>query len=142
MLDFFGSIGRILPGYVEGHRNAVKDNWDDLQNYNTVQQGQLANAFTEATFGNNVDMHYDARNLSRLNYLQSEANHALWEKLFGYRADAAIEEAQAWPEMQLLKNSMMMNLMAQGIVNPDMLSGAISGGLFGGMNNNTPSAMR
>lgn len=144
MLDIFGSIGRILPGYVEGQRNAITDNWKDLQNYNAVQQGQLANAFTEATFGNNVDMHYDARNLSRLNYLQSEANHALWEQMFPNRARAAISESEAWPELQLMQNELMLRLLEQGMFDPRTLVGAVSGGLRGGFGgvNNPPSVMR
>lgn len=50
----FGSlataIGRALPGYVDGERRAIQDNWQDLDNFNKVQAGQLQNAWTEATW--------------------------------------------------------------------------------------------
>lgn len=50
----FGSLmtamARALPGYIQGERLAVEDNWRDLNQYNQAQAGQLNNAFTEATF--------------------------------------------------------------------------------------------
>lgn len=51
-----GALGRLLPGYVQGERQAVQDNWQDLQNYNQVQAGQLQNAFDEQVFDDRVDM--------------------------------------------------------------------------------------
>lgn len=57
--SLFAAVGRALPGYVEGHRAAVKDNWNDLNQYNQVQAGQFDNAWTEATWEDrlaNVDM--------------------------------------------------------------------------------------
>lgn len=57
--SLFAAVGRALPGYVEGHRAAVQDNWNDLNQYNRVQAGQFDNAWTEATWEDrlaNVDM--------------------------------------------------------------------------------------
>lgn len=71
---FFSSIGRMLPGYLEGERQAVQDNWSDLSNYNKVQEGQLNNAFTEETFGDRADMMRTARNMSVNNMEQSYMN--------------------------------------------------------------------
>lgn len=48
--SLFGAVGRALPGFVEGERQAVADNWRDLNQYNQVQAGQLENAWTEATW--------------------------------------------------------------------------------------------
>ena len=54
MLNLFGAIanglGRAMPGYMNGYRMAVQDNWNDLNQYNKVQQGQLGNAWLEASF--------------------------------------------------------------------------------------------
>ena len=63
MLDFFGAIGRMLPGYVQGERQAIADNWNDLEKYNKVQAGQLENAFTEDTYNPrfNIMLHNTAR---------------------------------------------------------------------------------
>lgn len=67
----FGSlltaIGRALPGYVEGHRQAVQDNWQDLTNYNSVQAGQLENIFTEQTLPTRI---YNAKLTAPANTLQ------------------------------------------------------------------------
>lgn len=56
LFSAFGALGRILPGYVQGERQAVEDNWNDLTNYNSVQAGQIQNAFDEQTFDDRVDM--------------------------------------------------------------------------------------
>lgn len=48
--ELLGTLAQSVPGYMEGHQQAIKDNWQDLSNYNQVQAGQMANAFTEATF--------------------------------------------------------------------------------------------
>ena len=48
--SLFSAIGRLLPGFVEGERLAIRDNWNDLNQYNQVQQGQMDNAFQFATF--------------------------------------------------------------------------------------------
>lgn len=143
MLDIFGSIGRILPGYVKGQRNAIKDNWQDLANYNNVQAGQLANAFTEATFGHNVDMFQDARDNSRLQAEQNAANFSIFQRMFPYMYAAGIEQAMAMPYLQQLDNVAKIGLYQQGMADPRMLSAAILGG-FGGFGNvnNPPSAMR
>ena len=43
----FQSFGRLLPGYMQGERQAVQDNWNDLNQYNKAQAGQLQNMFDE-----------------------------------------------------------------------------------------------
>lgn len=65
----FGSIGRMLPGYMQGERQAIADNWRDLQNYNAVQAGQIQNAFQELTFPLAYNMYGDRAALSRLQTL-------------------------------------------------------------------------
>lgn len=48
--SIFSAVGRALPGYVEGERMAMEDNWRDLNEYNKVQAGQLQNAWDVATW--------------------------------------------------------------------------------------------
>lgn len=43
-------IPDIFSGYLNGMRQANTDNWNDLTQYNKVQDGQLDNAFKMATF--------------------------------------------------------------------------------------------
>lgn len=56
--SFFGGLANLLPGYIQGQRMANQDNWQDLMNYNNVQQGQLSNAFTVATWQPRLNMFY------------------------------------------------------------------------------------
>ena len=43
-------IPDLFTSYINGRRQAVADNWQDLSNYNHVLAGQLNNAFNIATF--------------------------------------------------------------------------------------------
>ena len=54
--SFLGGLASLLPGYFQGQRMANQDNWQDLMNYNNVQAGQQANAFTEATWQPRLNM--------------------------------------------------------------------------------------
>ena len=63
LLGTLANIGRVLPGYMQGYRMATQDNWNDFQQYNQAQAGQIRNAFDEATFNPKVRMvDYDAMN--------------------------------------------------------------------------------
>lgn len=52
-------IPDIFSGYLNGMRQANEDNWKDLSNYNSVQNGQLDNAYKMATFDPAVRSSYD-----------------------------------------------------------------------------------
>ena len=71
-LGALGAIGRLLPGYVQGERQAIQDNWSDLNNYNTTQAGQLENAYTEATFQPRVSQAYDEAEMSRMGVMDND----------------------------------------------------------------------
>ena len=71
-LGALGAIGRLLPGYMQGERQAIQDNWSDLENYNTTQAGQLANAFSESTFQPRVSQAYDEAEMSRMGVMNSD----------------------------------------------------------------------
>lgn len=43
-------IPDLFTSYINGRRQAVADNWQDLSNYNQIAAGQLNNAFNMATF--------------------------------------------------------------------------------------------
>lgn len=66
-----GALGRLLPGYVQGERQAVQDNWNDLNQYNQVQQGQFQNAYAEATFDPAVQMFKFNRDILQNNALNN-----------------------------------------------------------------------
>ena len=67
----FSSIGRMLPGYIEGERQAIQDNWNDLNQYNQTQAGQLENMFTENTMDERLSMMDDAADNSYMGMLNN-----------------------------------------------------------------------
>lgn len=95
MLSLFGAIGRLLPGYIQGERMAVQDNWNDLNQYNQVQQGQLANAFTEATFHPAVNIFNDRAMLSRLGALSAGMDYRRRAENYPMELQTAAAQA-AW----------------------------------------------
>lgn len=53
-LGALGQIGRYLPGYIDGRERAIQANWNDLNQFNQVQAGQMSNAFAADTFSDRV----------------------------------------------------------------------------------------
>ena len=47
-------IPDLFSGYLQGRRDAIKDNWTDLTNYGNVLDKQLDNAYSMQTFGDRV----------------------------------------------------------------------------------------
>lgn len=146
MLNIFGAIGSMLPGYVEGQRNAIKDNWDDLQNYNTVQAGQIQNAFDEATFHPRIEMFRDQEVNSRLGRAMNEMTYARQEAMFPWLYQTGLLQAQMSPMLAWYNNAAQMNLLQQMQQNPFALAGMMRMGQMGlgdftGVNNN-PSALQ
>lgn len=87
--SFLGSLANLLPGYIEGQRQAVKDNWYDLNQYNQVQAGQIQNAFDEATFADKVRMVNSGAAMNDLSYMNK-----LWDtQLFGAKMPGMMQQA-------------------------------------------------
>lgn len=87
--SFLGSLDNLLPGYIEGQRQAVKDNWYDLNQYNQVQAGQIQNAFDEATFSDRVHLANQNAAMGDLSYMQK-----LWgTQLAGARMPGLMQQA-------------------------------------------------
>ena len=108
MLNLFGALGalgRILPGYVEGQRQAVQDNWTDLNQYNQVQHGQLSNAFDEAIFNPRVSSSYDAAENSRMGVLQNDANLQLQQAMFPGMLQSAHLQSLYQPSLTAMQNT-------------------------------------
>lgn len=60
-------IPDLFTSYINGRRQAVADNWQDLSNYNQVAAGQLNNAFNMATFDPRVRIAESQAQLGELN---------------------------------------------------------------------------
>lgn len=80
--SLFSALARVLPGYVEGQRQAIQDNWQDLKNYNDIQAGQFNNAFAAATWDprlanvwNQAAVNAMNTELSGMNLAQAQAAH-------------------------------------------------------------------
>lgn len=116
MLNFLGALSSLLPGYIQGRRQAIQDNWQDLQNYNNVQAGQLSNAFTEGTWQQRMDMMNDAAYNSGMNTMNNGMNTAIRAAYFPgqyYQGNiwSQFAPAQTYQSnlMQLMANQMAMN---------------------------------
>lgn len=97
---FFGGIGRVLPGYTTGYRSAISDNWNDLNQYNQVQAGQIRNAFEEATFNPRLSMAWDAATNYQAGMHNNLMNLALQRALFPgqYRATEIAGAYMPWQQ--------------------------------------------
>lgn len=60
-------IPDLFTSYINGRRQAVADNWQDLSNYNQIAAGQLNNAFNMATFDPRVRIAESQAQLGELN---------------------------------------------------------------------------
>lgn len=129
--NLFAAIGRALPGFVEGERMAVQDNWEDLNQYNKVQAGQLENAFTEQTFNPRMQIVYDAARNSGLgvlnNRMTTAQNWMLHPALMARNYYASLYA----PQNAQLEQQMLANMYRHM---PGMLAGAGAGAAGGGLN--------
>lgn len=124
--NLFAAIGRALPGFVEGERLAVQDNWNDLNQYNKVQAGQLENAFTEQTFNPRMQIVYDAARNSGLGVLNNRMTTAQ-----NWMLHPALMARNYYASLYAPQNAQLEQQMLTGMYRqmPGMLAGASGGGL-------------
>ncbi len=126
--NLFAAIGRALPGFVEGERMAVQDNWNDLNEYNKVQAGQLENAFTEQTFNPRMQIVYDAARNSGLGVLNNRMTTAQ-----NWMLHPALMARNYYASLYAPQNAQLEQQMLAGMYRqmPGMLAsaGASGGGL-------------
>lgn len=124
LLGFLGAASRVLPGYLQGYRMAIDDNWKDLNQYNQVWKGQLSNLFDEATFTPAVDMFNSNAGIAGLNAL----NTAFSTYLNAANMPASLSQAATSGAYAPVLNNAMKQAqlrMAQG-----MGTGGGMGGMF------------
>lgn len=100
---FLGHMARMFPSYIEGERQAVSDNWRDLNMHNNVLAGQMRNSELFQTrqdrinqsnlLGNNAfrQNQLNARAFPAQDYYAAPISWAQQQELFrmpGLRADA------------------------------------------------------
>lgn len=137
----FQSFGRLLPGYMQGERQAIQDNWNDLNQYNKVQAGQLQNMFDENVMPDRMQMAKDNAIIN--NFQRHAAGLDLGYKYMQWPLAAwQIGQQTAWaPVMGDLRHQMAMRQAAMAM-NPSAqaqagqqggaLQQAMLGGLGGG----------
>lgn len=126
MFNIFGAIGRMLPGYMEGERTAIKDNWNDLNQYSDVQAKQISNLFSEATFNPKVNMQYDAAAQSLMNTEQIGMQNELMQAMHPGNLEAAAITGSFQPYFAGVNALMRARY-------PWLAYGGGFGGMYGGM---------
>lgn len=143
-LGALGAVGRLLPGYMQGERQAIRDNWMDLNQYNKVQAGQLQNMFDENAMRDRLQMLRD--NAMTNNYQRWAAGFDLGVKAAQYPlmlGQLGMQAGHFFPLQQMRWNmlqqqaGMAMNprlaqQQAKGGQQGDALQQAMLGGLGGG----------
>ncbi len=124
MLNFLGSLGKALPGYVQGQQQAVKDNWQDLSNYNSVQAGQLQNALDESLFNPRLQMFDDQQQISRMNVWNNALNTDFNMGTYPARFMSGLTQAMLNTPTQIMQFQTLHDLMAQMRQNSDSAPGS------------------
>lgn len=109
-----GALGRFLPGYIQGREQAISSNWNDMNQYNQVQAGQLTNAFHELTFPLDYNRSIDNASMSRDRAQLSQLGLAQEMSLFPMRMAVGAQQAQ-----NTLSGNMNPNGGGQGSVTLD-----------------------
>ena len=87
--DLFGS-------YVDGREKAIDSNWKDMQNYNSVLNGQIDNARDMATFDSKV-MQEKGKGLSSIAHGETDYDKSrLDTQLLKYMLNGAMANGGAW----------------------------------------------
>lgn len=116
-LSGFAGLAGLLPGYINGRRQAIQDDWTDRFNWNRDYDEQLTNALNTATWGNQVELSDFARDNA---YFQTRQN-AINSRLYDYALPqyyAQILAGNAFAPILSVGNQFgnlaMMRMMMQG----------------------------
>ena len=113
LLGIMGQLGRVVPNYVQGYRQAWQDNWNDANQYNQVQRGQLANLFAEAAFPYEYNMLADRAAMSRAQANQSVGNFGIYAQNYNNLLNLARQNA--WYSLHPGTNQAINGLNQQSV---------------------------
>ena len=122
----FQSFGRLLPGYMQGERQAIQDNWNDLNQYNKAQAGQLQNMFDENAMRDRLQILND--NAMTNNYQRWAAGFDLGVKAAQYPlmlGQLGMQAGHFFPTQQMKWN--MLQQQAAMAMNPKLVAQAQAG---------------
>ena len=129
------TLPNLFRPYIEGREAAIKENWQDLSNFNGVLKGQMENALYGETMGDAADRSHDQAAREHMNTVLSAANFpvGLQAAALGQYAqgtygkaltDAKMNQALTGQQLAAQNNVQNMNL-SQLIYN--IRSGALKG---------------
>lgn len=116
--SFLGGLASLLPGYIQGQRMANQDNWQDLMNYNQVQSGQLANAFTEGTWQDRLNMFHNERANSDYNRLGNLQDYILKTWSFPGNVASVLNQTMWAPQISAMQQMANAQMWQQAMSNP------------------------
>lgn len=125
-LGALGAVGRLLPGYMQGERQAIQDNWNDLNQYNKAQAGQLQNMFDENAMRDRLQILND--NAMTNNYQRWAAGFDLGVKAAQYPlmlGQLGMQAGHFFPTQQMKWN--MLQQQAAMAMNPKLAAQAQAG---------------
>ena len=157
--ELLGGVLQLTPGYMEGRQQAIKDNWQDLSNYNQVRAGQMNNALFQATMPykiqqsldqtvsghNQTEMSNNALNRDNRNtsdfFRIAAARDQYLDPLAAQQAYNALTFAQMVPRNMALRNYLMEYGLNNGMFNGGGYSpwafSSLLNALGGGASNNS-----
>lgn len=138
--SFLGALANLMPGYIQGRRQAVQDNWQDLKNYNDIQAGQQANAFTEATWQPRLDMFFDNANLNNLRLRRGIMDYNIARTYYPGQLDQGWMYSQNAGLNQYWQNQMQNQAIQQMLGNRNLFQQMLMQGQHGA--GTTPSAVQ
>lgn len=68
------TLPNLFRPYIEGREAAIKENWQDLLNFNSTLKGQMENALYGETMGDAADISHDRAAREHINTVLSAAN--------------------------------------------------------------------
>lgn len=118
------TLPNLFRPYIEGREAAIKENWQDLSNFNSVLKGQMENALYGETMGDAADMSHGQAAKSHINTTLAAANFpvGLQAAALGQYAqgtygkaltDAKMGQALTGQQLAMQNNTQNMDLSRQ-----------------------------
>lgn len=92
-------IPDLFTPYLNGRRQAIADNWQDLSNYNTVQQNQLSNLIDLGTLSADINKAYEDTDQVALQNLSNQYQLDMLARLYPYILSNNIRNLTMVPQL-------------------------------------------
>ena len=92
-------IPDLFTPYLNGRRQAIADNWQDLTNYNTVQRNQLSNLRNLGTLSADINRAYEFTDQTALQNLSNQYQLDMLARLYPYILSNNIRNLTMVPQL-------------------------------------------